>query len=121
MLFRSRFGEQRLINDPMEASYLAFNLWAKAVKHARSINPNRVKEVIGLVSFNGPEGIVAVDDESLHLWKTVRIGQAKKDGQFKIVWQSDRLVKPAPYPSYQSRKTWEKLVDNLFADGMNHE
>jgi len=111
--FKQRFGEQRLINDPMEASYIGFTLWANAVNHAQSIQPQRIKEVIGKQSFNAPEGIVAVDSHNLHLWKTARIGQAQEDGQFKIIWQSDKPVRPVPYPFYRSKKAWQHLIENL--------
>jgi len=111
--FHRRFGTLRPINDPMEASYVGFHLWAKAVEHVKSLDPLRIKNVIGKESFNAPEGIVVVDSETQHLWKTTRIGRALKDGQFEIVWESDKPIRPVPYPSYRSKKNWQQLVESF--------
>jgi len=111
--FKLRFGEQRKINDRMEANYVGFRLWANAVEHAKSTSALRVKSVIGTESFNAPEGIVAVDQATQHLWKTARIGRFRKDGVIDVVWQSERPIRPVPYLSYRSKKEWQQLVDNL--------
>jgi len=111
--FKQRFGEQRRINDRMEASYVGFRLWASAAEHAKSTSPLRVKAVIGTESFNAPEGIVAVDPITQHLWKTARIGQFRNGGMIDIVWQSERPIRPVPYLSYRSKKEWQQLVDKL--------
>jgi len=111
--FKKRFGEKILISDPMEASYIGFHLWARAVEHAQSHDPQRVKSVIRTESFNAPEGVVAVDATNLHLWKIARIGQAQKNGQFNIIWESDAPIRPVPYPSYRSKKEWHKIAKAL--------
>ncbi|MFK5949374.1 MAG: urea ABC transporter substrate-binding protein [Methylococcales bacterium] len=110
---KKRFGEQTVVSDPMEASYIGFQLWIKAVEHADSFEPLRVNAVIGTESLNAPEGVVAVDSLTHHLWKIARIGQARKDGQFTIVWQSNMPIQPVPYPSYRSKKDWEKIAERL--------
>lgn len=116
--FKKRFGEQRVISDPMEASYIGLQLWLKAVEHAQSTAPLRVAAVIGTESINAPEGIVAVDSGSQHLWKTARIGRVRKDGQFDIIWQSEKTIKPVPYPSYRSRKDWQQIAEDLSGNEM---
>lgn len=111
--FKQRFGKQQLISDPMEASYIGFHLWAKAVEHAKSFEPQRIKNVIAKESFNAPEGVVAVDSDTHYLWRTARIGRVRKNGQFELVWQSDKPIRPVPYPSYRSKKTWQLLVESF--------
>lgn len=113
--FKQRFGMHRLINDPMEASYVAYHLWAKAVEHVQSLSPHRIKNVLANEGFNAPEGIVVVDSKTQHLWKTARIGQALKNGQFQIVWQSDKPIRPVLYPSYRSKKQWQQLIKSFSA------
>ena len=115
--FKKRFGEQSLINDPMEASYTGVYLWAKAVEHAQSVNALRIKDVIGTESFNAPSGVVSVDPITHHLWKTARIGQVQQNGQLNTVWQSDVPIRPVPYPSYQSKKQWRQIVAQLSKTG----
>lgn len=116
--FKQRFGNDRLINDPMEASYVGFQLWIKAVEHIQSFNQQRIKNVIGNESYNAPEGIVVVDSKTQHLWKTSRIGRAQRGGQFEIVWQSEKPIRPVPYPFYRSKKKWQLLVESLVEEEM---
>ncbi len=59
-----------------------------------------VKTVLAQQSLDAPEGIVAVDAATRHLWKQVRIGKARADGQFEIVWQSGHSIAPAPFPFF---------------------
>ena len=47
-----------------------------------------------------------------HTWKTVRIGRIRSDGQFDIVWDSRRPVRPTPFPAYRSRAEWEAFLDH---------
>lgn len=113
--FQQRFGEQRMINAPMAASYTGLHLWVQAAKHAQSIDPGNIRNVIGKGSINAPEGIVAVDVATQHLWKTPRIGQVRADGQFDIIWQADKPIRPVPYPSYRSHKEWQQLVSKFLS------
>lgn len=98
--FRRRFGQERVLDDPMEASYIGVKLWVNAVRSNGSLNMAAVKTRLELGSLSAPEGVVALDPETRHLWKTVRIGKARADGQFEIVWQSPRPVRPAPFPFF---------------------
>jgi urea transport system substrate-binding protein len=50
--------------------------------------------------FAAPGGAKKMDEKNQHTYKPVYIGEIKKDGQFKIVWQSKGLVKPDSYSSY---------------------
>ncbi|MDO8350970.1 MAG: ABC transporter substrate-binding protein [Gallionella sp.] len=98
--FRHRFGAQRVLDDPMEAAYIGVHLWVNAQRSAGTPDASSVKIALGKQTLNAPEGIVAVDAETQHLWKPVRIGRARADGQFDIIWQSGRSVAPAPFPFF---------------------
>ena len=100
--FRQRFGSRRVLDDPMEAAYIGVHLWVNAQRSAGTPDASSVKIALGKQTLNAPEGIVAVDAETRHLWKPVRIGRARADGQFDIVWQSGRSVAPAPFPFFIS-------------------
>ncbi len=39
-------NEKRVTNDPMEAHYIGFNMWVKAVKKAGTTDPDAVQEAI---------------------------------------------------------------------------
>lgn len=104
--FKQRFGQERVLDDPMEASYIGAMLWADSVRSAGTTDLVPVKNGLTQQSMAAPEGIVAVDFNTGHLWKTVRIGRARPDGQFDIIWQSEAAVHPAPFPFYRSRQEW---------------
>jgi urea transport system substrate-binding protein len=101
--FRKRFGTNRVLDDPMEAAYIGVQLWVNTLRSAGTLELATVKIVLGRQTLAAPEGIVAVDGQTRHLWKPVRIGRARADGQFDIVWQSGRSVAPAPFPFFIPR------------------
>lgn len=98
--FHRRFGQARVLDDPMEAAYIGVKLWVNTLRRAGTADMTTVKTVLAQQTLNAPEGIVSVDARTQHLWKQVRIGQARADGQFDIVWQSGRSIAPAPFPFF---------------------
>lgn len=112
--FKAKYGADRVTADPMQAAYLGVHLWALAVRDAGTAEPSAVRKAVLNQSLNAPEGIVYVDPETQHLWKTVRIGRVRPDGQFDIVWTSEDPVRPEPYPFYRSRDQWEEFLQDLY-------
>ena len=112
--FKHRYGEQRVTDDPIEASYVAVKLWAQAVTAAGTDEVSAVRKTIVDRSIRGPGGMVFVDSDNRHAWKTVRIGKIRADGQFDIVWTSDRPVRPVPYPAERSRDQWNAFLQDLY-------
>jgi len=109
--FQQRYGEERAINDPMEAAYVGVQIWARAVQEAGNTEPREVRLAMLDQSLNAPEGIVSIDSETQHAWKIARIGRARADGQFEVVWSSRQPVRPLPYPIFRSASAWDDLVD----------
>jgi urea transport system substrate-binding protein len=112
--FKRKYGQQRVTDDPMEAGYFGVYLWAQAVTDVNSANVRAVRQAIKHQSFNAPEGLVYIDGENQHTWKTVRIGKIRKDGQFEIVWTSDRPVRPVPYPIFRLSTEWQLFLQSLY-------
>jgi urea transport system substrate-binding protein len=108
--FRRRFGANAVIDDPMEASYIALKLWVQAAREAGSADTAPVQHTILDQTMSSPEGVVAVDPATRHLWKMVRIGKARRDGQFDILWESGRAIEPDPFPSYRTHAEWVQLL-----------
>ena len=104
--FKQRFGRDRVLDDPMEASYIGVKLWVNAARSMSSTDIKLVKTILAQQTLHAPEGIVAVDYATGHLWKTVLIGKARADGQFDVVWESPQPVRPAPFPFYRSHAEW---------------
>ncbi|MGH8659923.1 MAG: urea ABC transporter substrate-binding protein, partial [Gammaproteobacteria bacterium] len=118
--FKSKYGQQRVTDDPMEAGYFGVHLWAQAVRDVGSANVHAVRQAIKNQSFNAPEGIVYIDAENQHTWKTVRIGKIRVDGQFEIVWTSDKPVRPVPYPIFRPRSEWQTFLQHLYEGWGGH-
>ena len=64
-------------------------------------------------SLNAPEGIVTVDVETQHTWRPVYVGKIRSDGQFDLVWSSEKPIRPIPYPRSRSRMEWDAFLENL--------
>lgn len=115
--FRQRYGADRVTSDPVEAAYVGVRLWAQAVRDTGTDEPALVDRAMAQQSTAAPSGIAAVDRRTRHLWKPVRIGRARPDGQFELVWESGDTLRPEPFPDYRSRRDWEKLVAELSEAG----
>ncbi|MCV9888231.1 urea ABC transporter substrate-binding protein [Metabacillus halosaccharovorans] len=95
--YKAKYGEDRVTGDPIEAAYIAVYLWKEAVEKAGSFEVDKVKEASDGIEFKAPGGVVKIDGETQHIYKTVRIGEVQADGLFKEVWNSGEQVKPDPY------------------------
>ena len=111
--FRQRFGKDRVLDDPMAASYIGVKLWVDTVRSQGSTDIVLIKTVLAQQSLLAPPGIVAVDYDTRHLWKKAYIGKARADGQFEIVWQSAQPIHPAPFPFYRNRTEWRGIQQAL--------
>jgi len=82
----------RTTNDPMEAHYIGFNLWVKAVEKARSVDVEAVLAALpGLETPNLTGGMARVLPNH-HITKPVYIGEIRADGQFDVVWKTTGTV-----------------------------
>ncbi|WP_214108940.1 urea ABC transporter substrate-binding protein [Acrocarpospora catenulata] len=95
--FKAKYGANKVTSDPMEAGYNAVYLWAEAVKKAGSTDVEAVKKAAGGIALERPEGLVTIDGETQHMYKTARIGIIQPDGLIKEVWNSGEPIKPDPY------------------------
>lgn len=109
--YKTRFGAERVISDPAEAAYVGVNLWAKAVQDVNSSEPGRVNPALLRQSIKSPSGIAAVDADTRHLWKMMRVGKVHPDGQFEQVFTSSVPLRPNPWPGYRSRDAWQVLLE----------
>jgi urea transport system substrate-binding protein len=85
--------DSRVTNDPMEATYIGFKMWAEAVKKAGSEDVDKVRSAMYGITMPNLSGGTAVMNTNHHLSKPVLIGEIQEDGQFDIVWKTDGEVK----------------------------
>ncbi|MEM8699319.1 MAG: urea ABC transporter substrate-binding protein, partial [Pseudomonadota bacterium] len=84
--------ENRVTNDPMEAHYIGFNMWVKAVEKAGTTDPDAVIDSIIGVSVPNLTGGYSAMMPNHHITKPVLVGEIQDDGQFETVWETSGLV-----------------------------
>lgn len=91
---------KRVTNDPIEAHYIGFNMWVKAVEKAGTTNVDAVIDsLIGVAVPNLSGGYSAMLPNH-HITKPVLIGEIQADGQFATVWQTPGLVAGDEWSDY---------------------
>jgi urea transport system substrate-binding protein len=83
---------KRTFNDPMEAHVIGFQLWVKAVQKAGSTDVNKVIDALPGQSVPNLTGGTATLLPNHHITKPVYIGEIRADGQFDVVWKTDKEV-----------------------------
>ncbi|MGA0531786.1 urea ABC transporter substrate-binding protein [Hansschlegelia sp. KR7-227] len=83
---------KRVTNDPMEAHYIGFNMWVKAVEKAGSVEADKVIDALPGVEQANLTGGISKMLPNHHITKPVLIGEIKDDGQFDVVSKTDDLV-----------------------------
>ncbi|MDR1656094.1 MAG: urea ABC transporter substrate-binding protein [Deltaproteobacteria bacterium] len=92
--------EKRVTNDPMEAHFIGFNLWVKAVEKAGVTDVDEVlKALVGLETPNLTGGTAKLLPNH-HLTKPVLIGEIQSDGQFQVVWETEKEVEGDAWSDY---------------------
>jgi urea transport system substrate-binding protein len=83
---------KRTFNDPMEATVIGFQLWVKAVEKAGSADPQKVIAALPGLEVPNLTGGFAKVLPNHHITKPVYIGEIRSDGQFNVVWKTDKEV-----------------------------
>src|SRR5260221_1524865 len=91
---------KRTTNDPMEAHYIGFNLWVKAVEKAGTTDVEKVLVALpGRETPNRPGASAQLVRHHTYT-KPVYIGEVKADGQFNTVWKSAGTVPGDAWSDY---------------------
>ncbi|MES2675051.1 MAG: urea ABC transporter substrate-binding protein [Pseudomonadota bacterium] len=91
---------KRVTNDPMEAHFIGFNMWVKAVTKAGTTDSNKVIDaMVGMEAPNLTGGISKMLPNH-HITKPVLIGEIQEDGQFLTVSKTDDLVPGDAWSDY---------------------
>jgi urea transport system substrate-binding protein len=106
-------------SDVTTAAYNSVWLWAQAVEEAGGPEVEGVLKTVCYQSRDAPEGVIAIDRETMHTWRPVYIAQIRSDGQLEIVWTSGKPVRPIPYPTTRSRAQWDQYLSDLYTGWNN--
>ncbi|MEQ8346808.1 MAG: urea ABC transporter substrate-binding protein [Sneathiellaceae bacterium] len=91
---------KRVTNDPMEAHYIGFNMWVKAVEKAGTTDPDAVIDALVGVAVPNLTGGYSAMMPNHHITKPVLIGEIQDDGQFFTVWETPGLVAGDAWSNY---------------------
>lgn len=92
--------EKRVTNDPMEATYISFNMWVKAVEKAGTTESNAVQDALIGVTVPNLSGSYATMMPNHHITKPVLIGEIQEDGQFQVVDETPTTVVADEWSDY---------------------
>jgi len=84
--------DKRVTNDPMEATYIGFNMWSQAVEKAGTTDVDAVEQAMLGITVPNLTGGTAVMNKNHHLSKPVLIGEIQDDGQLEVVWETNGTV-----------------------------
>ncbi|TXN01655.1 MULTISPECIES: transporter substrate-binding domain-containing protein [unclassified Methylobacterium] len=110
--FQTRFGSERPTSMWSETAYAQVHLFARALAEAGTLDAERLGAAALRQRLAAPEGELAFDGETRHVWLTPGIGVARADGQFDVVWRARRPVRPDPYLA------WSRFETNCLDEGM---
>jgi urea transport system substrate-binding protein len=96
------FNEQRdkITNDPMEATFIGFRMWAQAVVQAGTTDVDAVRQAMYGQRIKAPSGFEVVMNTNHHLSKPVMIGKINSSGTFDVIWQSINPVRADAWSRY---------------------
>ena len=96
--FKKMWGEKTVIGDVTQAAYLGPWLWKLTAEKAGSFDVDKIAAASPGIEFKGaPEGYVRIH-ENHHLWSKTRVGRARLDGQYDVVYETPDLMEPNPFP-----------------------
>lgn len=93
-------NDKRVTNDPMEAHYIGFNMWVKAVEAAGTTEPDKVIDAMVGVSVPNLTGGYSAMLPNHHITKPVLIGEVQENGQFDVVSKTPGLVPGDEWSDY---------------------
>ena len=93
-------NDARVTNDPMEAHYIGFTMWAQAVRQAGTTEVDAVRQAMYGQMVTALSGYEVTMNVNHHLSKPVMIGEIQDDGQFDIVWETDGTVMGDAWSDY---------------------
>jgi urea transport system substrate-binding protein len=97
--FKKMWGKDIVIGDVTQAAYLGPWLWKYTVEKAGSFDIDKVAAASPGIEFKAaPEGYVRIH-ENHHLWSKTRVGRARLDGQYDVIYETAELMEPDPFPA----------------------
>ena len=111
--FRTGYGDDRPTSEQVMAAHGAVRLWAEAVRGADTADVAIVRSTIRHQTLSSPEGVIAVDPENRHVWRSLSVGRIRPDGQIDTLWSTRGPTRPTPFPVTRSRPEWLRFMVSI--------
>ena len=111
--FRAKYGETRVIGDPMIAAYDSVRFWAQS---AREVGPDNITTLTSNLlrqSMDAPDGIITIDSDSQAFWRPFHVGRLLTNGQFELVWSISKPIRPVLYVGTRTSEQWKTFLASL--------
>jgi urea transport system substrate-binding protein len=95
----------KITNDPMEATFIGFRMWAQAVVQSDTTDVNAVRQAMYGQRIKAPSGYEVVMNTNHHLSKPVMIGKINPSGTFDVIWRSINPVRADAWSRYIPENT----------------
>lgn len=96
-LYQRRYGPAEWPSMYSAIAYAQVHLFARAVQHGGSSDASTVLAALRGARYLAPYGEITVDPENNHVSLQPRIGRARQDGRFDVIWEAPSAVAPDPY------------------------
>ena len=92
-----------------EAAYFQTHLLADAMRRAGGDNVADLLHILPGSEFDAPQGPVKIDEINHHTYLRPRIGRVNAAGQFDILKEAERWVRPDPYLVSHTLRDWSSM------------
>ena len=112
--FKERYGNNRVVSDPVVSAYIQPFLWKRLVEKCRSFDVSILKKNIAGIAHEGPSGNIEIHSNH-HAVRSALIGKVNAELQFDIVWQYPGWIDPLPWLGLEHL---EMSAKEMFKDAM---
>ena len=95
--YKTRYGADSVVDDPMAHGYLDVYVWAAAARKAKSFDVDKVRKAAATLQWQDIVMGKTRFASNQSLYQTAYVGQLDASGQFDILWHSDQPIYPQPY------------------------
>jgi branched-chain amino acid transport system substrate-binding protein len=115
--YRAKFGFLETINAMAETAYSLTHMVLAAAGRQNSFDAGLIRSDLGKSVFEAPQGPIHLDPDNAHTYLWPRIGRLEANGQFTIIEQNSRAVKPDPYLINHSFADWDPIFEVKMVNG----
>ncbi|AUI37048.1 transporter substrate-binding protein [Geobacillus sp. LEMMJ02] len=115
---KAKYGLDTVISSVMCNTYIGIQIVLDAICHLQSTDRKKIVKYLYQKEFSSPSGKIKIESNH-HLSREVRIGKAKENGQFEIVWSSGQQISARPLltntllDSMDEEEIWKVLVEEI--------